>query len=141
MAHVFYRANAELTSSGVKTYKPEFTAFSRIINIKCVVLVSEFKPTKSNSAVESDLVKLGRQMRSIYNDLVRLRLRNPVVCGIRSEGTQLTTYCMDMPSPNLYRMTKLAEISLYENIEQFILLPNIIMKLLQLKVNISLLKI
>ncbi|KAI8641965.1 hypothetical protein BD408DRAFT_345156 [Parasitella parasitica] len=126
-------ANAELTSSGSKTYKPDFTLFSRIINVKCVLLVSEFKPTKCNSAVESDLVKLGRQMRSTYNDLVNNRLGNPIVCGIRSEGTRLTTYCMDMPSPNMYRMTKLSEISLHENIEQYILLPKIIIKLLQLK--------
>ncbi|KAL9541102.1 hypothetical protein MBANPS3_009311 [Mucor bainieri] len=126
-------ANAELASSGLKTYKPDFTVFTRVINVECVLLVSEFKPTKSNSAVESDLVKLGRQMQSTYNDLVNDRLGNPTVCGIRSEGTRLTTYCMDMPSPNMYRMMKLAEISLYENIEQLILLPNIIMKLLQLK--------
>ncbi|KAI7847865.1 hypothetical protein BDC45DRAFT_524893 [Circinella umbellata] len=63
-------------------------------------------------------------MRSTYNDLVNNRLGNPVVCGIGSEGTRLATYYMDMPSPNMYRMTKLSEISLYGNIEQFIVLPN-----------------
>ncbi len=70
------------------------------------------------------------------------RLTDPERANVaRSEGTRLTTYIMDMPSPNIYRMTKLAEISMYENVEQFISVPNIIMKLLQLKVNIFLINL
>lgn len=100
VAHVFHRLNALLISSSVLAYKPDFSAFSRIINKKCVFLVYEFKPTKHNSEVESDLVKLGCQMRFSYKALVSHRVDNPIVCDVRSEGTQLTTYCMDMSSPN-----------------------------------------
>lgn len=136
LSHFFYRSNAVLPSSGTKVYKPDFAVFSHIINKKCLLLVSEFKPTKQNSAIESDLVKLGHQMRSTYNALVRNRVDQPFVCGVRSEGTRLTTYVMDMPSPHLYRMTKLSELSLFENVEQLSVLPNIVMKLTQLKVSI-----
>ncbi|GAA5816089.1 hypothetical protein MFLAVUS_009611 [Mucor flavus] len=86
------------------TFKPDFQVFSRAINIKCIVVVTEFKPTSRNSAVESDLVKLGKQMKLIYNNLVAKRIPKPSVCGLLCQRETLCTYVMDMPSSHAYRM-------------------------------------
>ncbi|KAG2237224.1 hypothetical protein INT48_006628 [Thamnidium elegans] len=74
------------------TFKPDFQVFSRIINIKCIVIVAEFKPKSRNSAVESDLIKLGKQMKLMYNELVEKRVPKPTVCGLLCQGENLSTY-------------------------------------------------
>lgn len=63
-----HRANGALNEDSA--YKPDFEGFGRIINIRCIVLVAEFKPKSRNSAVESDFIELGKQMKTLYNDLV-----------------------------------------------------------------------
>ncbi|KAI8077020.1 hypothetical protein BDF21DRAFT_384817 [Thamnidium elegans] len=119
------------------TFKPDFQVFSRIINIKCIVIVAEFKPKSRNSAVESDLIKLGKQMKLMYNELVEKRVPKPTVCGLLCQGENLSTYVMDIPSPYTYRMVKLSKVTLCRNIEELHLLPAFISKLIQVK-NITL---
>ncbi|KAI7847360.1 hypothetical protein BDC45DRAFT_562378 [Circinella umbellata] len=54
------------TSDSYSTMNPDFQVFSSIINIRCIVIAAGFKPKSRNSAVESDLVKSGKQMKLIY---------------------------------------------------------------------------
>ncbi|CEG64292.1 hypothetical protein RMATCC62417_01290 [Rhizopus microsporus] len=91
----------DLSNNEPKAYKPDFVVYSMTINVKCVVLIAEFKPTEQNSTIESDSVKLARQMRTIYNDLVLNGVECPLVCGILAEGRHLKTFVMDMISPKL----------------------------------------
>ncbi|KAG2217928.1 hypothetical protein INT45_012591 [Circinella minor] len=90
-------ANGALKEDSV--FKPDFQVFSRIINIRCIVIVAEFKPKSRNSAVESDLIKLGKQMKLMYNELVEKRVPTPTVCGLLCQGENLATYVMDMSFP------------------------------------------
>ncbi|CAO3664867.1 unnamed protein product [Rhizopus stolonifer] len=119
------------------SFKPDFQVSTRCINIKCIVVVAEFKPKSHNSSVESDLVKLGKQMRLIYNDIVQKRTPEPKVCGLLCQGENLYTFMMDMPSPQTYRMIKLSKITLCRNIAELHLLPVFISRLIQIK-NIAL---
>ncbi|KAG2206919.1 hypothetical protein INT45_001264, partial [Circinella minor] len=115
------------------SYKPDFCVYTHTINIKCVILIAEFKPTENNSAVESDEVKLGRQMKAAYNDLVENRIPNPIVCGILAQGKCMSNYVMDMISPQLYRFRKNSEVDLCFALSQLDSLPAIVLRLLQLK--------
>lgn len=60
--------------------------YTMSINVKCLLVVGEFKQSSSYSQVESDVVKLGKQMRTIYNELVFHHIPHPVVCGIICQG-------------------------------------------------------
>ncbi|EIE88200.1 hypothetical protein RO3G_12911 [Rhizopus delemar RA 99-880] len=59
------------TLNGDLTSKPGFQVFSRIINIRCIVIVAAFKHKPRNSAVESDFIKLGKQMKLNHFILVK----------------------------------------------------------------------
>lgn len=91
-------ANVSLSSDS-KSYKPVFKLYDSFLNVKCIVLVSEFKPTKNYSSVESDLVKLARQMKLSYNHLVIHGVPEPLVCGLFCDGLKLTTFVLDLVSP------------------------------------------
>lgn len=65
----FHRANGVL--NGDSAFELDFQVFSRIINIKCIAIVADFKSKSYNSAVESDLFKLRKQMKPMYNDLIQ----------------------------------------------------------------------
>ncbi|KAL9549887.1 hypothetical protein MBANPS3_004990 [Mucor bainieri] len=93
------------------SFKPDFQVSTRCINVKCVIVVAEFKPKSHNSSVESDLVKLGKQMKTMCNDLVQKRTPQPTVCGLLCQGENVCTFIMNMPSPRVYRMTKLSAFS------------------------------
>lgn len=112
----FHRANGTL--NGDLTSKPGFQVFSRIINIRCIVIVAAFKHKPRNSAVESDFIKLGKQMKLKYNDLIEKRVPKLTVCGLICQGENLNTYVMAMPFPHTYRMVKLSKTTLCRNIEE-----------------------
>lgn len=128
----FNRANGALNEDS--TFKSDFQVFSRIVNIRCIVIVAEFKPKSRNSAIESDLIKLGKQMKLLYNDLVEKRVPKPSICRLLCQGENLYTYVMDMPSPYTYRMAKLSKVTLCRNIGELHLLPVFISKLVHVKV-------
>ncbi|ORE02587.1 hypothetical protein BCV72DRAFT_234494 [Rhizopus microsporus var. microsporus] len=88
----FHRINGALNEDS--TFKPEFQVFSRCINIRFIVIVAKFKSKSRNSAVKSDLIKLGKQMKPMYNDLVEKRVPKPTVCGLLCQGKNLNTYVM-----------------------------------------------
>lgn len=125
-------ANASISSDS-KSYKSDFKLYGSFLNVKCVVLVSEFKPTKYQSSVESDLVKLARQMKLSYNHLVIHGVPEPLVCGLLCDGLKLTTFVLDLVSPQLYRLVKLSETDVFANINQLNLIPAMLYHLNHLK--------
>ena len=98
-----------------------------------MLVVTEIKPPKSHSSVESDPVKLCRQMKQGFNDMVLAGVPSPVVCGIKFDGSFMETFALDMPSPKVYRVYKLAGTDIYRDLEQFDLIPALISHLLQVK--------
>ncbi|CEP12945.1 hypothetical protein [Parasitella parasitica] len=111
------------------SYKPDFCVYTQTININCVIPIAEFKPTDNNSAVESDEVKLRRQMKAAYNDLVENRIPNPIVCGMLAQGKRISNYVMDMIAPQLYRFRKISEVDLCFTLSQLDSLPTIVLRL------------
>ncbi|KAI9259833.1 hypothetical protein EDC94DRAFT_155063 [Helicostylum pulchrum] len=87
--------------------------YSLFVNVKLIVVLAEFKPPKKTSATETDLVKLGRHMRTAYNDRVMPQASNPVFCGVLCEGYQMSAFIMDMISPKLYRLINLCEVDVF----------------------------
>lgn len=98
-----------------------------------MILIAEFKHKNQNSYIESDLVKLGKQMKITLNLLIKDGVKKPKVCGIRCEGEEVYTFIMDIPSPKLYRMCNVSKIKLFKNLDQISLLPSILSHLLHLK--------
>lgn len=81
-------------------------------SLKCVLLIGEFKRFNQNSYVESDVVKLGKQMRVALNTMISNGVSAPRVCGIVNEGTNISTFVMDVTSPRIYRMITVAKTKL-----------------------------
>ncbi|KAG2214307.1 hypothetical protein INT47_000863 [Mucor saturninus] len=126
-------ANGQLKSETTNSFKPDFTVYNLSGSAKCVILIAEFKHKDQNSYVESDLVKLGKQMKLTLNLLIKDGVKKPKVCGIHCEGEEVYTFIMDMPSPKLYRMCNVSKIKLFKNLDQISLLPSILSHLLYLK--------
>lgn len=127
-------ANGQLTKiSGNGAFKPDFLVYNITGSTKCVILIAEFKPTEQSSSVESDLVKLAKQMKDTMNKLIMNGVARPKVCGIHCEGENVQTYVMDLPCAKLYRMRNLSKIKLFKHIDQISLLPNVLTHLLCLK--------
>lgn len=97
------------------------------------MLIAEFKRSDQNSYVESDLIKLGKQMKFTMNKLVSDGVAKPKVCGVHCEGNNLHTYVMDLASPKVYRMINVAKVKLFVNLDQISLLPSILAHLMCLK--------
>ncbi|KAI9007858.1 hypothetical protein CLU79DRAFT_777633 [Phycomyces nitens] len=130
-------ANGQLKSNDSKTYKPDFSVFNLSGNTKCVVLIAEFKNSERTSCVESDLVKLAKQMKSAMNSLVSSGVVEPKICGIHCKGDNLHTYVMELLSPKVYGMINIAKSKLFGDLDQITLLPTLISHLMSLK-NIAL---
>ncbi|KAL0135940.1 hypothetical protein V8B55DRAFT_1551718 [Mucor lusitanicus] len=112
---------------------PDFSVYNLSGSTKCVVLIAEFKHKEQNSYIESDLVKLAKQMKSTLNTLIINGVSQRKVCGIQCEGENVYAYTMDLPSPKLYRMASVSKIKLFKNLDQISLLPSVITHLLYLK--------
>lgn len=120
-----------------KAYKPDFQGYNLSGNAKCIVLIAEFKPLDQNSYVESDLLKLGKQVKLTLNKVVSDGVVRPKVCGVLCESSNLSTYVMDLASPQVYRMINVTKVKLFVNLSQISLLPRLIAHLMRLK-NIAL---
>lgn len=114
-------------------YKPDFLVYNIFGSRRCVIIIAEFKPTEKNSYVESDLVKLAKQMKVTLNEMIMNGVSKPEVCGVYCEGENVHTYIMDLPSPKLYRLVNASRIKLFKRLDQISLLPNVITHLLCLK--------
>ncbi|KAI9029868.1 hypothetical protein CLU79DRAFT_695370 [Phycomyces nitens] len=75
-------ANGQLKDDNINGFKPDFSVYNIFGSTKCIVLIAEFKHKEQNSYIESDLVKLAKQMKSTLNTLIINRASKPKVCGI-----------------------------------------------------------
>ncbi|KAG2219619.1 hypothetical protein INT45_011344 [Circinella minor] len=110
-------------------YKPDFVVFVSHRNDRYDIAVSEVKPpsnANSNNVVESDLVKIGKEMKWMINNLIKRGIENPVVCGILLQGFVLTTYKMDLLYPKIYRMIELKSITLPKSLHEVTVLKTML---------------
>ncbi|ORX56916.1 hypothetical protein DM01DRAFT_299896 [Hesseltinella vesiculosa] len=123
-------ANGSLSSD----LKPDFLVSKEAASSKYNLVVGEVKrPNHRSNQEESDLVKLGKELKVMYNQLVVQRVSSPVVCGILIDGFQLSTYTFDLAAPIVYRMYRVCEVQLFQNIMQLMTLPVILNRIVQLK--------
>lgn len=97
------------------------------------MVVGEFKRPGFSPCFESDLVKIGKEMRTMLNDLIRLGVPSPSVGGILIQGRQITTFQLDIIAPKLYRMVKLCELVMFDTLDQIVSLPAIVSRVSQVK--------
>ncbi|KAG0171396.1 hypothetical protein DFQ28_001064 [Apophysomyces sp. BC1034] len=101
----------------VKDNKPDFAANVKAPNSWISVVVCEFKRPGFSPCFESDLVKIGKEMRTMLNYLIRLGVPSPSVGGILIQGRQITTFQFDIVAPKLYRMVKLCELVMFDTLD------------------------
>ncbi|KAI9250255.1 hypothetical protein BDA99DRAFT_608542 [Phascolomyces articulosus] len=113
--------------------KPDFVAF---VSSRKDLAVAEIKPPSNNASTnhgESDQVKLGKMMRSMYNALIQSKVSNPIVGGILVEGKVMRTFIMKLQYRETYELIQLAKSDLYHDIKSLSNLPMLIQDLLWLK--------
>lgn len=120
------------------TCKPDLLVSSTCGSLPLALVIGEFKPPNHNSnQTESDLVKLGKEMRVMINDLVTKGVPEPVVCGILVQEFDMSFFVMDLVSPKLYRLLNLADLTMFKTLDQLASLPHITRRLIQLAVSIG----
>jgi hypothetical protein len=72
------------------------------------VLTVEIKPPKKSS----DLVKVGKEMKVMIDDLVDLGIETPTVAGALLEGFTMTTYTMQLVCEGVYIMLERNKVDL-----------------------------
>ncbi|KAG2216543.1 hypothetical protein INT45_006327, partial [Circinella minor] len=127
-------ANGTLIAA--KQYKPDYVVFVKGANgnSKYEVVSGEFKAPDLNAQLESDDVKLAKQMRMMYNSLVERHVMDPIVSGVLVQGYEMSTYKMDMAGPNMYRLIKLGSCNIFKSLQEFHSIPIILSHVIQLKV-------
>ncbi|ORY99348.1 hypothetical protein BCR43DRAFT_226812 [Syncephalastrum racemosum] len=114
--------------------KPDFVVYVQPSNAHHDIMVGEVKPPNASiSQAESDLVKIGKELRLMLNRLILLGTPDPVVCGILVEGFNMTTFTMDLPAPQLYRMQMLAQTPIFRRRTDFVCIPALLSRLVQIK--------
>ncbi|KAG0173133.1 hypothetical protein DFQ30_008805 [Apophysomyces sp. BC1015] len=114
-------------------YKPDLLVSATCGSFPLAIVVGEFKsPLYNSNQTESDQVKLGKEMRSMINDLVVKGTPDPAVCGVLVQGFDMSTFVMDLPSPKLYRLVKLSNLTMFKTLDQICNLPLITTRLVQL---------
>ncbi|CAO3638490.1 unnamed protein product [Cunninghamella blakesleeana] len=99
------------------------------------IFVMEVKPPKksSNSQLQSDYIKLGKEMKMMIDALSNKNIGDKVVCGLLVEGFVCTSFCMDLKYDGIYRMVELGKFYLLREPLDLVLVPRIVQYLLQIK--------
>ena len=100
----------------------------------CDVLAVEIKPPSqsSHSQLESDFVKVGKELKDIIDDLVELGVDDPCAAGILIEGLKMTTYTMRLVSEGAYILLEHGQVSFLHSPQDVHCVPQIIEHLEQL---------
>ncbi|CAO3588281.1 unnamed protein product [Absidia cylindrospora] len=99
------------------------------------LLVVEVKPPGKTSSgqLQSDWVKIGKEMKRMVDCLVNTGIDNILVGGTLVEGFSCSTYMMDLKHDGVCRMTQLSHFYLLRGPSDIALVPEIIEYILQLK--------
>ena len=115
--------------------KPDFLAF---VSDKYEMVVGGVKPPHNISSTnhgESDLVKLGRMMRTMLNDLILIGIKDPIVGGVLVEGFNLGPFIIKIQYKSVYELVELTRTPAFHNIKTLTLVPLLVADPLSLKVS------
>ncbi|KAI7854488.1 hypothetical protein BDC45DRAFT_535502 [Circinella umbellata] len=107
-------------------FKADFVVFVSYRNDRYDIAVSEVKPrlnANTNNVVESDLVKIGKEMKWMINNLIKCGTENPVVWSILLQGFVLTTYKINLLYPKIYYMIGVKSVTLPKSLHEVTSLP------------------
>ncbi|CAO3588587.1 unnamed protein product [Absidia cylindrospora] len=88
----------------------------------------------SSGQPQSDLIKLGKEMKRMAGWLVDTGIDKFVVGGMLIEGVSCSTYIMDLSYDGVYRMTQFADFYLLRVPSDIMLVPGIMEYIMQLKI-------
>lgn len=131
-----YIMNGKSIDNGKASLMADYTvSYVPYAGITFDLLVVEVKPIGKNSSSQpqSDLVKLGKEMKRMIDYLVDASIENISVCGILVEGVKCFTYMMDLEYDGVYRMVQLGQFNLVRDVSDILLIPKAIEYLLQTK--------
>ncbi|KAG1460270.1 hypothetical protein G6F56_005988 [Rhizopus delemar] len=92
------------------------------------------KGNYQNNHLEDDLVKLGKEMHTALNKLVKKKVRNPEVVGLLVEDCRAVAYKMNLEYNGQYQMIEISRFYFTrETVDDILLIPAIVTKLNQIK--------
>ncbi|KAG0738426.1 hypothetical protein G6F57_012260 [Rhizopus arrhizus] len=92
------------------------------------------KGNYQNDYLENDLIKIGKEMHTALNKLVKKKVKNPEVVGLLVEDCHAVAYKMDLEYDGQYRMIEMSRFNFTrDNVDDILLVPAIIEKLNQIK--------
>ncbi|KAI9270467.1 hypothetical protein BDA99DRAFT_416573, partial [Phascolomyces articulosus] len=99
------------------------------------LLAVEVKPPQksSNHQLQSDYVKVGKEMKEMVDRLVKKGISNPITCGILVEGYEMRTYSLQLVADGVYLMIEHGFIELLRYPQSVCGVPGIMEHLMQLK--------
>lgn len=99
------------------------------------LLAVEIKPPgkSSNCQVQSDFIKMGKEMKCMLDCLINAGVDAPVTCGLLVEGFKCTTYSMQLKADGVYLMVEHGQSHLLQTPLCIPNVPGIVEHLLQLK--------
>lgn len=116
---------------------PDLTLFIEVnstTNYELFFVEVKRKGKYQNNNLENDLVKLGKEMHTALNKLMKKRVRNPEVVGLLIEDTKAIAYKMTLKYEGLYQMIEISQFNFArDNTDDILLIPAIIEKLSQIK--------
>ncbi|KAL9544867.1 hypothetical protein PS6_008542 [Mucor atramentarius] len=125
-------ANKSLESS--PTYQPDWCASVKFWKNKYNIVATEAKPkAKQNRGIVSDYVKLGRELKLMFEKLIYSGVDNPEVYGLLVKGGVLEVYMMDIKVDGIYRFVKVDTVNLVTNFTEMTNLMRTLPILYQLK--------
>ncbi|KAG1041036.1 hypothetical protein G6F43_012180 [Rhizopus delemar] len=112
--------------------QPDFTSYASVFGYRFDLFVVEIKPPNS-SLGRHDFIKLAKEMMSILNQLIRLGLESPLVCGLWIDGHHCEALKMDLRANGVYRLIELDNFELPKSIDDLTKVRTIVQKLLKIK--------
>ncbi|KAG1050497.1 hypothetical protein G6F43_007233 [Rhizopus delemar] len=122
--------------STIGRLQPDFTSSASVLGHRIDLFVVEIKPPNSSSG-HHDFVKLAKEMMLMINQLIRLGLESPIVCGLWIDGYYCISLKMDLRANGIYRLVEVDKFELPKSTDDLTKVRTITQKLLKIKMLID----
>ncbi|KAI8148528.1 hypothetical protein BJV82DRAFT_709321 [Fennellomyces sp. T-0311] len=109
---------------------PDFTCSVKVQNRTFDLLALEVKPPKKTG---HDLEKLGRELKVMFDALIKAHIPEPIVCGIHVQELTVRTYKMELTHDGIYQFLELQNVDLITKHSQLGQLPAVFETIWQTK--------
>ncbi|KAG2224739.1 hypothetical protein INT45_009054 [Circinella minor] len=129
-----YTLKPPSSSPNYQTFLPDFTLYnsklSSVTNYEFTVV--EIKAKASNKD-ESDMVRIGKELKICIDKLANAGVIDPVAVGIIIRGSRIQFFKMLLDGPGAYTMVELGNLNLPRSPSDTPLLPSLVERFCQLK--------